>query len=311
MNPVTSYRWPSGYPLPVSPPPGATGRLDRGPSGLPVGDLLAGRAAHGGPAGAGQRHGHRRPSRRHRVRVGGHAGDVGSRRLPHPPPGPHRRLQGELGPRRRHRPPGDGAPTGVPGRRRGHRRSGRPPGRARRRPGAVPRAGSTGSWRTASPSAGRWPRSSAPSAQPCSSATTRGVVTGSIPTIARRGSSPSMHWSQPGIRTSSRARARSPPPGGPGCCSKQTSPTISNGPTGSTVRRSTPCSATGASGSPPWASIAGRRFHAANWSAARRRPDRSEDDSADVFAWAKVRQSTRRARRPGPASPSAEAFHLA
>ena len=52
-------------------------------------------------AGVGARH--RRPSRRRRVRLRGHAGQVGGRRLRRAPPRPHRRLEGHVGPGRRHR----------------------------------------------------------------------------------------------------------------------------------------------------------------------------------------------------------------
>ena len=56
-----------------------------------------------GHSGAGHRVGRRRPSRRHRVRLWCHPGQMGSDRLPVAPSGPHRRLEGQLGPGRRPR----------------------------------------------------------------------------------------------------------------------------------------------------------------------------------------------------------------
>ena len=49
-------------------------------------------------AGPGVGAGHRRPSRRRRVRLRRHAGQVGRRRLRRPPPRLHRRLEGHVGP---------------------------------------------------------------------------------------------------------------------------------------------------------------------------------------------------------------------
>ena len=88
-------------------------------------------------AGAGVGAGHRRPPRRRRVRLRGHAGEVGRGRLRRPPPRAHRRLEGHLGPARRHgrarrAAPGRAARRGQGARR--HRR-GRVPRPRRRRAG--------------------------------------------------------------------------------------------------------------------------------------------------------------------------------
>ena len=107
-------------------PPGDSGPDDgrtAGVSGLPVGDLPTAGTDHRRPSRALERPGHRRPPRRHRVRVRRHPGQVGGGRLPSPPPGPHRRLQGQLGSRTPISPPwSPSAMDESPGRRRGHRR---------------------------------------------------------------------------------------------------------------------------------------------------------------------------------------------
>ena len=127
------------------------------------------------PAHAGERAGHRRPPRRRRVRLRGHAGEVGGRRLRGQPPGLHRRVEGHLGPRPGPCRPGRPAPGRAAGRgqgARGHRR------------GGVPRAGPTASSSRACASAGRWRTGSGGCAPTSCWATTRGSATGCTPTTA-------------------------------------------------------------------------------------------------------------------------------
>ena len=143
---------------------------------------------------------HRRPSRRHRVRVRGDPGPMGGPGVRDPPPRADRRIEGKLG--SEHRSVGPSSPPARPnvGRGGGDRRASG--GSYGRRPGALPRSSrwraakrrgdTTGDRRQPSPPASRkwcWP-------------TTRGGATGSTPTIERRGSSPSMPSSPLAIRCS-------------------------------------------------------------------------------------------------------------
>ena len=134
------------------------------------------------PAHARGGAGHRRPPRRRRVRLRGHAGQVVGRRRGGPPPrsAPTARRGAGIRPRTRPRWSSRGRPSSGPRPRRWA-----PPA------SACSSAGPTASSSRACASGGRWPTGSAGSSPRSCSGTTRGSATGSTPTTATPGCSPS------------------------------------------------------------------------------------------------------------------------